>query len=89
MPDFTPGKDENGKPVSVYYALPISFQTTGGDDTPAAAKAENSPSADANTVFYVDGKKVTREEAMAIVADKIASMNVNKEHATVHITLKK
>ena len=89
MPDFTPGKDENGKPVSVYYALPISFQTTGDDDTPTAAKAENSPSADANTFFSVDGKKVTREEAMAIVADKIASMNVNKEHATVHITLKK
>ena len=87
MPDFTPGKDENGNPVSVYYALPISFKTTGGDDTPATTKSENT-TADANTVFYVNGKKVTREEALAILADKIAAVDVDKSRADVRITLK-
>lgn len=88
MPDFTPGKDKNGNPVSVYYALPISFQTTGDDDTHATAKSENT-TADANTVFYVDGKKVTREEAVSIPADQIASMDVDKGKSAVRITLKK
>ncbi|MDE5634414.1 MAG: M56 family metallopeptidase, partial [Muribaculaceae bacterium] len=37
LPDFIPGKNEDGKTVSVYYALPINFTTTGGDDSSEAA----------------------------------------------------
>ena len=55
LPDFIPGKNEEGKPVSVYYALPINFTTTGGDDTSDAA----TPAADVKVTYYVNGKQVT------------------------------
>lgn len=33
LPDFEPAVDENGENVSVMYALPISFKTTGTEET--------------------------------------------------------
>lgn len=32
---FTPGKKADGKAVSVYFALPISFKLGGGEDSKA------------------------------------------------------
>ena len=86
LPDFIPGKNEEGKPVSVYYALPINFTTT-GDDTSEAA----TPAADVKVTYYVNGKQVTKEEMLSIASDAIASMNIENGadgSKTVNLTLK-
>lgn len=87
LPDFIPGKNEEGKPVSVYYALPINFTTTGGDDTSDAA----TPAADVKVTYYVNGKQVTKEEMLSIASDAIASINIENgadSSKTVNLTLK-
>ncbi len=87
LPDFIPGKNEEGKPVSVYYALPINFTTTGGDDTSDDA----TPAADVKVTYYVNGKQVTKEEMLSIASDAIASINIENgadSSKTVNLTLK-
>ena len=94
LPDFIPGKNEDGKPVSVYYALPINFTTTGGDDSSEAATPSPAPAAaaaDVNVTYYVNGKQVTKEEMLSIASDAIASMNIDNGtngSKTVNLTLK-
>ncbi len=86
LPDFIPGKNEEGKPVSVYYALPINFTTTGDDTSDAAT-----PAADVKVTYYVNGKQVTKEEMLSIASDAIASINIENgadSSKTVNLTLK-
>ena len=90
MPNWTPGK-QGGKEVDVYYTLPIRFSLHANDNNVENKKAPEVPN---DAVFTVDGKTVSREEAMAITPDKIKSINVikdksNPDKGTVEITLKK
>ena len=90
MPKWTPGK-QGGKAVDVYYTLPIQYRLQASDNNVENKKTPEIPD---DVVFIVDGKTVSREEAMAITPDKIKSMNVikdksNPDKGTVEITLKK
>lgn len=89
FPDFTPGRDENGNPVSVSFTLPINFTTTGedGQTTPADA-GKHSGDISENATFTVNGKPVSREEALSIQPETIAAVQIDKTNSSVQITLR-
>ena len=89
FPDFTPGRDENGNPVSVSFTLPINFTTTGddGQTTPADA-GKHSGDISENATFTVNGKPVSREEALSIQPGTIAAVQIDKTNSSVQITLR-
>ena len=89
LPDFIPGRDENGNPVSVSFTLPFNFQTTGdSDDTPAPATDKSAGDISENATFTVNGKPVSREEALSIQPETIAAVQIDKTNSSVQITLR-
>ena len=89
MPKWIPGK-QDGKPVSVYYTLPIVFKLDGNADS---KKEETTLLIPDNTTFIVDGKEISRSEMVKIDPVTIESVDVHRSEDgkgdTVRITLKK
>ena len=90
MPKWTPGK-QNGKPVSVYYTLPILFKLDG--NAVDSKKEETYPIPD-NVTVIVDGKEIPLSEMHKMIDQPIESVNMLKSKDgssgdTINITLKK
>ncbi|MCI9284489.1 MAG: M56 family metallopeptidase [Muribaculaceae bacterium] len=94
LPDFTPGK-VNGKPVSVWYTLPISFTLTDDGKKDSAAPADNKvekstiviksytgSASDEEPIIYIDGVKQDITTLKVINPDKIESIDVDKSSGT-------
>lgn len=70
MPRWTPGTVD-GKPVDVWFTLPVTFRLTDS----AAAPAEK-------TVVVVDGKVASSDALNTIDKSTIASIDIKKDEAT-------
>lgn len=102
FPRFTPGYNEEGEPIAVSYALPVSFKLTGNDDaTPAAAPSGNiitisgkGGSKDLSSLTYFVDDKLFSGDLSEISPDKIESITIRKDNpdypdGAVYIYLKK
>ncbi len=102
LPAFTPGKLD-GKPVNVWYTIPISFKTSGNDNSNKTESVKQASSdakitvngvelkPDDSTKFQINGEDVTYQALAGIDANAIESINIDKrgDIAVVSITLKK
>lgn len=94
LPAFTPGK-VNGKPVAVWYTIPISFKLTGNGVKKAQAdtirldapKVSKGP----EPTLIVDGVEVPYNTLSEINPKTIERIDVHKDNGagTISITLKK
>jgi TonB family protein len=87
MPKWTPGK-QDGKPVYVYYTLPILFKLQADDQ----AKTEQSQEAASrplklsqNPLLIVDGKEVPYETLNDIKSGNIESIDVLKNESATQV----
>lgn len=102
LPAFTPGKLD-GKPVNVWYTIPISFKTSGNDNSNKTESVKQASSdakitvngvelkPDDSTKFQINGEDVTYQALAGIDANAIESIDIDKrgDIAVVSITLKK
>lgn len=88
LPNFIPG-GINGKPVSVWYTIPIIFKIT-EDKVDSAKKMDMDTTAinPAKTHFFLDGVEVSYDQLTKISPENIQSIDVNKEDGTVKVQLK-
>ena len=93
MPNWTPGM-QDGKPVAVKYAVPVTFRIDGDEESAATnivlGKEHNGKVFD----VVVDGRVVGADELNSIAPDNIESMQVEKAKDATQkdkliITLKK
>ena len=93
MPNWTPGM-QDGKPVAVKYAVPVTFRIDGDEESAATnivlGKEHNGKVFD----VVVDGRVVGADELNSIAPDNIESMQVEKAKDAMQkdkliITLKK
>ena len=93
MPNWTPGM-QDGKPVAVKYAVPVTFRIDGDEESAATnivlGKEHNGKVFD----VVVDGRVVGADELNSIAPDNIESMQVEKAKDAIQkdkliITLKK
>lgn len=73
MPQWEPGKVD-GKPVDVYFTIPISFRLN--DEAVSPNSGNPIPE---NVLFLLDGKKISREEMSKLSSDDIESIDVQKD----------
>lgn len=73
LPRFEPGT-QGGKPVSVYYTIPLMFKM--GEET--NTKADLQVSDMQGALYVVDGKKMTNEEFKRLKTTDIADISVLK-----------
>lgn len=96
LPAFTPGK-VNGKPVSVWYTLPVMFKLTGNNEQSDKAEVIRIKSASDENIsgspkYIVDGVEKKYEDLKNIepkTIDKIDVMKNEGENGTIYIHLKK
>ncbi len=98
LPAFTPGKI-NGKPVSVWYTIPVMFKLEGNNEKPLSIKYEQqvriksaSGEISSNPKYIVDGVEKRYEDIKNIDPKTIERIDVTKndgENGTIYIYLKK
>ncbi len=98
LPAFTPGKI-NGKPVSVWYTIPVMFKLEGNNEKPLSIKYEQqvrvqsaSGEISSNPKYVVDGVEKRYEDIKNIDPKTIERIDVTKndgENGTIYIYLKK
>jgi TonB-dependent SusC/RagA subfamily outer membrane receptor len=79
LPNWIPG-EQNGKKVSVYYVLPITFRLK--DDSKAEVKGldpKNPP------LYIVDGKEVLESEFKGLKPENIKEISVLKNASATAI----
>jgi hypothetical protein len=82
-PKWTPGT-QKGKPVRVYYILPIEFSLQSGGDKPIPTAATTSLIRDASqmtteAVYILNGGPSTKEQVDALDPGSIAEIKVLKD----------
>jgi|GEM_PF-727467 len=80
LPNFKPGM-QNGKPVRVYYTLPINFVLQKQNES---SQPQNSQQID-NVLFIVDGKEISKEEFNKIDPNSIQALNVLKNESATKL----
>ena len=80
LPNFKPGM-QNGKPVRVYYTLPINFVLQKQNES---SQPQNSQPID-NALFIVDGKEISKEEFYKIDVKTIQAVNVLKNESATKL----
>ena len=95
MPKWIPGK-QNGKPVNVYFQLPILFKLSKDESAKPATKPAQSNTIisdlnillnDSDVVIEVDGKVMSKEELKQIDSKTVVEMNVNKKVKPYRISI--
>ncbi|MCM1256026.1 MAG: M56 family metallopeptidase [Duncaniella sp.] len=87
LPEFTPGKID-GKPVSVWYTLPLVFRNTDetcASDSEATSQVKNSNLLPENISYFINGEKADRETLLAISPNSIKSNDIRKDINRIEI----
>lgn len=78
MPDWKPGRNNEGEAVSVYFTLPIVFKLDNNEKKSSANMPDFS-----KVLVLVDGKEVTDTDVKGLKPETIESVSVLKDQASI------